>query len=148
MKRTSTSIPILCTLLVLAFAPALLADDHHGCSYRSVSGDWGFTTNGTRIGVGAVAGAGVFTLDKNGNILNGAQTVSFNGTIADETFSGTYVVNSDCTGSATVVVLSPIAPRTSNLNLVFVGNSNGVRMIFTDDGTILTVDGKRLFPHD
>ena len=144
MKPVSKLIPILCTLLVLGIAPALLAHDDHGCALRSVSGDWGFTTNGTRIGVGAVAGVGGFTLDKNGNILNGAQTVSFNGTVAEETFSGTYKVNSDCTSSAQVVVVSPIAPRTSNLNLIFVGDSNGVRMIFTDSGTILTVDGKKL----
>jgi hypothetical protein len=138
----------LCSLFALVVAPALRADDdHHRCSLRNVSGDWGFTTNGTRIGVGPVAGAGVFTLDKNGNILDGAQTVSFNGTVADETFSGTYTVNDDCTGQATVVVASPIAPRTSHLNLVFVGDSNAVRMIFTDAGTILTVDGRKVDPH-
>jgi hypothetical protein len=148
MKRTSTIIPILCTILVLSLAPALVAEDHHGCSYASVAGHYGYTTNGTRNGVGLIAGAGIVTLDRNGNVTDGKQTVSFAGTIADETFSGTYIVNSDCTGSTTLVVASPIAPRTSNLDLVWDDDSSQFRLIFTNAGTIITGDGKKLHTGD
>jgi len=143
MKRQSTTVSVLFLLGTLSLAPALLAHDDGPCSYSSVSGDWGFTSSGTRVGVGPVAGVGTATLEKSGNV-DGAQTVSFNGIIANETFTGTYTVNSDCTGSLTVVVSSPIAPRTSHLNLMFVSNSRAVRAIFTDDGTTLTMDGKKL----
>ena len=145
MNRKTAIGTLLSVLLVLGSSPSLLAHDGR-CSLHSVSGSWGFTTNGIRNGVGPVAGAGVFTLDRNGNILDGAQTVSFNGVIADETLTGTYTVGDDCTGSATVDVASPIAPRTSHLNLIFVGDGNALRAIFTDADTILTVDAKRIDP--
>ncbi|MFY9550956.1 MAG: hypothetical protein WAU32_07385 [Thermoanaerobaculia bacterium] len=146
MKRHTLSIALVSAVfcLLLSVAPAMRADDdNRGCTYRTVSGDWGYTSAGTRIGVGAIAAVGSFTLDKGGNVLDGKQTVSFNGVIADETFSGKYSLNDDCTASAVVVVASPIAPRTSHLDLVFISDSNGVRMLFTDAGTILTVDGKK-----
>jgi len=145
MSRKLSLASILCAIVTLGASSALLAHDGP-CTYRSVSGDWGYTTDGTRNGVGLVAGAGGLTLDRNGNVSNGAQTVSFAGTIAEETFSGTYTLNSDCTASMTVDVVSPIAPRTSHLNLIFVSDSNGVLGIFADDGTILTVNGKKLAP--
>jgi len=143
MKKQSRTVSIAFLVGALGVAPALLAHDDGPCSFRSVSGDWGYTSSGTRIGVGPVAGVGAATLDRSGNVV-GSQTVSFNGIIANETLTGTYTVNSDCTGSLTVVVSSPIAPRTSHLNLMFVSDSKAVRMIFTDDGTILTLDGNKL----
>lgn len=142
MNRKALHLALIGALLLVA--PALYANDHHGCTLRKLSGDWGYTTNGTRVGVGPVAGAGSYSADRDGNILDGKQTVSFNGLIADETFSGTYTVNDDCTGSAVVVVASPVAPRTSHLNIVWINDGDDVRMVFTDAGTVLTVDGKRI----
>ena len=143
MNRSTLKTTLGLALGTLLAAGAVLAEDH-SCNTHNVSGDWGYTSTGTRVGVGPVAAVGTFTLDRSGNVLDGKQTVSFNGTIADETLSGTYTLNDDCTASATVVVTSPIAPRTSHLDLVFVDGSDGVRMIFTDAGTILTVDGRKL----
>ncbi|MEP6993713.1 MAG: hypothetical protein ABI968_04250 [Acidobacteriota bacterium] len=149
MKPVSRIIPILCTLLVVGFAPALLAEDgHHGCSARSVAGAFGYVTTGIRNGVGPVAGAGQLTFHSDGTISDGKQTVSFNGVIADETFSGTFTVNADCSGSFTVDVASPIAPRTSHVNIVWTGDSNSAKAIFTDPDTILTADAKRISLRD
>jgi hypothetical protein len=148
MKRTTASpalVALLCVVFAATLAPTATAEDHP-CSNRSVAGAYGYTTTGTRLGIGPVAGVGIFTLDRNGD-LSGKQTVSFNGTIADETYTGNYTVNSDCTGTATLVVVSsiPAFNRTSTLDLVWVDNSNAIRMIFTNAQTIITVDAKKRF---
>jgi hypothetical protein len=147
MKRITASplIALLCVAFAATLAPAATAEDH-ACSNRSVAGSYGYTTTGTRLGIGPVAGVGVFTLDRTGD-LSGKQTVSFNGVIANETYTGTYAVNSDCTGAATLVVNSsiPAFNRTSTLDLVWVDNSSAIRMIFTNAQTIITVDAKKRF---
>ncbi|HTO87725.1 MAG TPA: hypothetical protein VMR54_09400 [Thermoanaerobaculia bacterium] len=137
------------SLLVAGIAPALLADDgpYGRCSNWSVAGPYGYTTTGTRIGVGPVAGVGLVTLGRDGSI-SGSQTVSFNGTIADETITGTYTVNADCAGQVTVNVVSsiPTFNRTSTLDFVWVNHSDAVHAIFTSAGTIITLDGQKVNP--
>jgi hypothetical protein len=142
MRRTSTIAWFLGLLLLLGLAPTVAAEDHP-CSNHSVSGTFGYVSNGIRNGVGPVAGMGLITFHRDGSV-DGKQTVSFNGIIADETYSGNYTVNADCSGSFTVVVVSPIAPRTSHVNVVWTANTNDVKGIFTDDQTILTADGTRV----
>jgi len=136
-------------IVALARTPALLADDGHGhrCSSGSAAGAYGYTSTGTRIGLGPVAGAGLVTLGRDGSV-DGKQTVSFNGTIANETFSGTYTVNDDCTGQLTVDVVSsiPAFNRTSSLDLVWVNHSDAIHAIFTGAGTIITIDGQKVNP--
>lgn len=140
---------LFCLLTAVAMTATLRAEDnHHGCSARSVAGTFGYIVTGTRIGVGPVAGVGQLTFHRDGTISDGKQTVSFNGTIADETYSGTFTVNSDCSGSFTVDVASPIAPRISNLDLVWVGDGNAAKAMFTDAGTILTAEAKRISIND
>jgi hypothetical protein len=142
MKRTSTIISTLCTMLVLGMAPALLADEQ--CSFRSVAGDFGYTVTGTRLPLGPAASVGTVHFDRQGN-LSGTQTLSLNGTIVQgEVLTGTFTVNPDCAGSAIIVVSNTPFPRTSNLDVVWVNGSTGFRAIFTNAGTILTVDGVRI----
>ena len=77
------------------------------CSLAGAAGKYGFTDNGTVIGVGLRTAVGVFTLDASGNLNDGVATSSLNGSVANETFSGTYTVNSDCTGTISVNICSP-----------------------------------------
>jgi hypothetical protein len=52
------------------------------------------------------------------------------GGFADETFTGTYTVNSDCTGTATLTFYeSGQLVRTSILSIIFDGNSREIRMV-------------------
>jgi hypothetical protein len=142
MKRTSRIIPIFCTLIAVGLAPALLADEQ--CSLRSVAGDYGYTVTGTRLPLGPAASVGTVSLDRQGN-LSGTQTLSLNGTIVQgEVLTGTFTVNPDCTGSSTIVVTNTPFPRTSHLDLVWINSSREFRAIFTDAGTILTVDAARI----
>jgi hypothetical protein len=82
--------------LVVVLAGASYADDG-GCSLARSAGKYSFTDTGTIVGVGQRAAVGVFTLDGAGNLIDGSATSSLNGSIAVETFNGTYTVNSDCT---------------------------------------------------
>jgi hypothetical protein len=45
-------------------------------------------------------------MDGNGNLRNGVAASSLNGSVASETFSGTYTVNPDCSGSFDVKIYS------------------------------------------
>ena len=135
---------------ILLVAPAALADGHHRrCSLRSVAGTFGYVTTGTRNGIGPVAGVGTLTFTDDGNVVDGKQTVSFGGTIATETYSGTYTVDEDCRGSFTVVVTSsiPAFNRTSTVDLVWEDDANAAHAMFTGPGTIITADARRIFSH-
>ena len=132
----------------MAVAPAARADGHHHrCSFRSVAGAFGYVTSGQGHGIGPVAGAGELTFDEDGNVVDGKQTVSFNGTIATETYSGTYTVGDDCRVYFTVVVTSsiPAFNRTSTVDLVFEDDENAAHAVFTGAQTIITADARRIF---
>ena len=141
MKRYILSAALTAVLLA---TPVLLAEEHHRCTNRKVAGDWGYTATGTRTGVGLVAAVGTFTVDPDGTVVNGHQTISFNGFVVEETYSGTYILNEDCTGTAIIDVTSPVLNRTSHVTFVDVDDINEERAIFTDPGTILTLEAKRI----
>ncbi len=144
----------LAALFVL-LVPAARAQDEGACSNASVAGKWGFTTNGTVVGIGPRDSLGIFTLDGAGNLLNGKATASLNGSVTEETFSGTYTVNPDCTGRLAIQIfdLSGNKILTATLDLVFDNNVRELRAIFTSAvlpngtplGTVITVNAKRLF---
>ncbi len=100
------------TSLASLFAVALIASmappAHAGgpCSLARAAGHWSLTDNGTVIGIGPRTAVGVFTLDGTGNLLNGVAASSLNGSVASETFSGTYSVSPDCSGSFDVKIYS------------------------------------------
>jgi hypothetical protein len=119
-----------------------------------VTGKWGFTTNGTVVGIGPRASLGILTLDGAGN-LNGKATANLNGSVSDETFSGTYMVNPDCTGKFAFDIfnLSGNKILTATVDLVFDDNLQHARAIFTSTvlpngtplATVITVDARKIF---
>ncbi|HEV2395686.1 MAG TPA: hypothetical protein VGS27_01930 [Candidatus Sulfotelmatobacter sp.] len=123
--------------LGLAFAASLAmtvaASAQSGpCSMARAAGSYSFTDNGTVLGVGLRTAVGVFTLDAAGNITNGSATSSLNGTVAVETFSGTYTVNPDCTGSGTAKIFSSgVDILNLTMNLSFDNGLREMRAIFT-----------------
>jgi hypothetical protein len=140
LARTTLGFILFASLV--AVAPTSQA---RSCSLQGVAGRYGYTTTGTIPTLGAVAAVGHVTLDSNGN-LTGAQTASFNGAIVPETISGTYTVNADCTGTAVVNVYhGGVLARTTNLNVIYDDTERELRAIFMTPGTVLTIQGKRLF---
>jgi hypothetical protein len=124
------------------------------CSLAGVAGKWGVTTSGTVVGIGPRASLGIVTLDASENLLNGKATASLNGSVTDETFSGTYTVNSDCTGKLAIDIfdLSGNKILTAMLDLAFDDNVRELRAIFTSAvlpnvtplATVITVDAKKI----
>ena len=127
---------------------------HAACTTASIAGRFGFTTTGSIPAVGPVAATGIFTQDASGNIT-GTQTRSLNGSVADETFTGTATVNSDCTGTDTVQVFQDGSlVRTTTLHVVYDDNGREARAIFTSlvlqpSGvglpSIITIEARKLF---
>jgi hypothetical protein len=145
MKTTKLLVSVMALLVMV---PGL----HAACSKAGVEGKWGFSTNGSIPAIGPVAATGLFNQDREGNIT-GSQTRSLNGDIANETFTGTATVNSDCTGTDTIQVFQDgNLVRTTTLNVVYDDNAREARAIFTSlvlpDGTnlptVLTIEARRV----
>jgi hypothetical protein len=116
-------------LLPAALTPAAQAAN---CSTATVKGDWALTLTGTLLlPTGPVPAAAVVraTLNLDGTVT-GSEARNVGGGYADETLSGTYTVNPDCTGSATVNFYEAgQLVRISDLAIVFDENSKQVRMV-------------------
>ncbi len=156
MKRTiaaATLVIVFATVLVLGIVPGKNAHAYAGpnivaradaCSNASLSGSFGFTATGTVASVGPVAQVGRQTFDGEGNTA-GTGTISANGNILRGTFTGTYTVDPDCTGSLTLdfSVLGVV-----HSDLVIVADGREFRAIQTDPGVVVTVVGKKQFPNE
>jgi hypothetical protein len=146
MKRNlaRTTLRIILVAAIVSLAPMAQA---HGCTMSDVAGKYGYTSSGTIVAppVGAFTAVGHVTFTTTGT-FSGAQTTSIAGNFFDETVSGTYTVNSDCTGTAVVNVYhGTTLARTTNLNLVWDDNQKEVRAIFLTAGTTITIDAKKMF---
>jgi hypothetical protein len=75
------------------------------CTLASLQGGYGLYGQGTAfIGTPQVAqevDVGIFTADGKGNVV-GSVTFSLNGTIIRTKFTGSYLVNVDCTATVTI----------------------------------------------
>ena len=117
------------------------------CTLAGVAGKYGYTSGGSIIAppVGAFAAVGNVRLTSTGT-FTGAQTTSVAGNLFDETISGTYEVNRDCTGSATVFVHhGTTLVRTSLINLVWDDHQKELRAIFLTAGTAIAIAGRKMF---
>lgn len=142
IAKTGAAFVLAGTLMLSTGAWAQEEDSR--CSIQHASGNWSFTDAGTIIGLGARTAVGVFTLDAAGRLLNGVATSSLNGVIADETFSGTYTVDSNCTGTINVKIFDKTSGAeifAVTLNVAFDSNVKELRGIFksivTPNGTVI-----------
>jgi hypothetical protein len=96
------------------------------------------------------------SFDSQGNITPGAtEARNVGGGFANETLTGSWTVNPDCTGTLTIHAYEAgILVRTSVLSIVFVDNLNKGLMVQDSltlpDGTVvpavITAEGERIFP--
>jgi len=141
------------TLLVFAVSPNLYAAR---CSIAASAGEWAYTYSGTIFtpnGPLPAASVGHFTADAAGNLV-GSQARSVAGSSGVEDINGTFTVNKDCTGTATInVLVNGQVQRTAVLALAYDNNQNHARGIFQSlvlpDGTnipvVITSDNSRVF---
>jgi hypothetical protein len=137
--------------LVLAITVPAQAEDRT-CLLTRSAGKWSFTDQGTVLPISSRTAVGVFTLDGTGNLQNGVATASLAGTVASETFSGTYTVNPDCTGTISVDIFSSGTEiLTVNLSIAFDEDMKHMRGIFTSAATpngtqlatVINLDGRK-----
>jgi len=116
----------LCTVLASAlFVNAAFAAT---CSNVSVNGVFGVNFGGSDSSGDVTTSVGQYHFDGNGNV-SGAFTGSRNGTIINVTFTGTYTVAKNCTGS---MVLDRSDGVTEPLNFVIDNAKKGLQIIRTD----------------
>jgi hypothetical protein len=131
MKRVITSVVFVISfvsLLVLGLVSRAQAED---CSNAKVKDTYGFSCEGTAGGL-PIAVIGVFTADGNGNGSE-VETISFNGVITTgATFTVTYTVNADCTGSFVSTGLGSVFHN----NFVIDDNRKEIRLIPTEPGFV------------
>jgi hypothetical protein len=163
-RRTSMKRNIALRTLLMVFVAAFFASTaataqakgkDPQCTLAGAAGTYGFSDSGTVVGVGPRAAAGILTLDALGNI-NGKVTASLNGSVTHTTLSGTYTVNPDCTGAGTFEEFDQSGNKTLTLteDAVWDDNMQEVRSIVTSAvlpngtalATVITVDGRKLFP--
>ena len=127
-----TGLPCIFALGLIVSMAAPAHAEGPPCSLRRAAGNWGFTDSGTVVGVGLRIAVGILTLDSAGNVVNGAATSSLNGSITNETVSGTYTVNPDCTGTISVTIYSGgVELFVISGNTVLDSNMQHLRAIFT-----------------
>jgi hypothetical protein len=103
----------------------------------NLQGSYGFSRSGTAAsGTLSVVAAGVLVFDGAGNV-SGHDTTSVNGNIIRRTFSGTYTLNSDCTGSMTITFLTGTPGRVSPSDFVIVDDGKGLLLINTNAGEVV-----------
>ena len=141
MKRsniTKTFTLAAVAALAMSVAPTAKAADK-GCSTLTLMGTFSRHDTGIVLaspgGTGPVAYVGTFAFDGSGN-LTGATTGSAFGKIGTGTQIGTYTVNSDCTGTITVL---GSGGHSSHYSFVVDDNGNGFQYICTDSDPISIV---------
>ena len=113
---------------------------HNRCSPRTMRGTHGYSYSGTVMGAN-IAAAGPITFDGYGN-LHATYNVNLGGKSFKGGFTGTYIVNDDCTGTVTLHL--PILGISSNGSFVIVNDGTETFFTGTDTGVAITGATKRL----
>jgi hypothetical protein len=114
------------------------------CSNASFKGTYVRTGTGTVVGLGPLALIGVFSADGEGS-LTGSVISNVNGLVLRETFTGTYDVKPDCTGSE---ILNLSSGRTSGNDIVVGNQGQDVFSLVTGGPLVLLVHSERQSHHN
>lgn len=126
----------LATGLTVASAQAESTD----CSLASLNGSYGFTLSGSYVPAAiSYATTGRFVSDGHGSVT-GSVVESVNGSISSGTFTATYTVAKDCTGTA---VFNFNNGSKSELVFTIVSGGREALLMDTDPGTVETGTAKK-----
>ncbi|MFZ0734669.1 MAG: hypothetical protein WAM79_20300 [Candidatus Sulfotelmatobacter sp.] len=155
MKNRITTLAIVAILGLCGLGPASIPASA-GCTNKLLSGYYGFTVQGTKLGgvgfTGQQVGVAMAQFDGNGNFTQ-IDTVTIAGNVVSDfthtPATGTYTVNSDCTGTFTINFTDGRPPVVANF--VLVDNGNEIDTVVTSAGGaqgILATGsiGKKRFP--
>ena len=137
LLKTAGRLMVTCLLV----SAAAMARGQETCSAQMLNGAFGFHVNGTNVirGVG-FAMVGRFEANGNGK-FSGSGTESTGGNVGRISFTGTYSVNADCTGSA---VFTFENGATAHLDFVLIDGGNEALIIDSDAGTVESGGARRL----
>jgi len=144
MKRTLGAVMLL--ILSATVVPSAYADS--GCSDATITGKYGFNLSGFTVPGKPTKGhevpwaaTGILAFDEAGNV-SASYAAVINGTsFKNQTTSGTYTVNSDCTGSLSFTSGDDAG---GTFNLVIIGDGTEILALSTEKGSTATVDIKKL----
>ena len=127
--------------LTVLFAIAPGAHAREQCTVAALTGNYAFTFSGFFQNPkknDPISGIGSGTFDGVGN-ASATVTASFNGSLSTFPWTGTYIVNSDCTGSMTATPGSGLA----NFSIVVVRGGAEILGAEIDPGNTWTIDFKK-----
>jgi hypothetical protein len=112
-------------------------DNGRRCTLHSAKDAYGFALVGSLAAVGPIATSGTTNFDGEGND-SGKFTVTTFGATQQFTFSGSYTVNPNCTGTATLNI-SPSVFGFSVLHFDAVGTNEEkeIKWLITDPGIVI-----------
>jgi hypothetical protein len=157
MDKKSVNLFVLAALMLRVLGTAF-ANDSASCNNKLIAGSYGFTVQGTKLGgagpVGPQVGVAMAQFDGNGSFSQ-IDTVTIDGTVvADFTHTpatGTYTVNSDCTGTFTINFTDGRPPVVTSF--IVVENGTEIDAVVTSAGgaqgilATSSVGKKRFFAH-
>jgi hypothetical protein len=157
MDKKSANLFVLAALMLGVLGTAF-ANDSASCNNKLIAGSYGFTVQGTKLGgagpVGPQVGVAMAQFDGNGSFSQ-IDTVTIDGTVvADFTHTpatGTYTVNSDCTGTFTINFTDGRPPVVTSF--IVVENGTEIDAVVTSAGgaqgilATSSVGKKRFFAH-
>jgi hypothetical protein len=145
MKKTHRSLLSITIVTIVALAVLTVGQhdvaqaDNEGCNATTIKGPYGFAIGGLasssftgqpqQIGdFVPLAAAGTFSFDGHGTTSR-SLTLSYGGVILPVTDSGPYVVNSDCTATATY--------SDGTWNMVIVGGGKEIKAMNASPGVVV-----------
>jgi hypothetical protein len=143
---------VFAALLVSAFACFLPLTEAGGASDREefsvgdIAGPFAFAFDGV-VTVNAVAASaaavGRFFTDGNGDLTDGVRTLVVGGTVLHQTFTCTYTVNPNGTGTATCIVITGSVSSNESFDFVIVERKKEVYFTATTSGVTIRGVAKR-----
>jgi hypothetical protein len=107
------------------------------CSLSTARGTYGFALVGNVVGVGPISTSGTTIFDGQG-LDTGAFKVTTSESLQQFTFTGTYTVNNNCTGTATLNITPPVFGRSVlHFDAVGTNDTKEIKWLITDPGVIL-----------
>src|SRR5215469_7777894 len=135
-----TSILVLLTLSTQGLPKVQAHEGSQGCSVATLNGNYGQVFNGQVLGVGPIVAVGVSTFDGKGHFV-ADQTVNLNGNVQQAPLTGTYTVNSNCTGIADAVGAGPHS-------FVIVDNGKQMDLMDNNSAEVLTIHFTKVNDHN
>jgi hypothetical protein len=139
-------------LLVMALAASSeVTARGRECTDSTIKGTYAFTIHGQILTPGGpllVDGIAKTTFDGEGNLTQ-VEAVAINGNIPLiwSPSTGAYTVNSDCTGTMTLISSNKDQP-TLHLAILVSQSGNHIHTVVTDSGFATTSDAERVWAHE